>query len=103
LELLLERLRDIGRVQRTHRLGLVCALPPGDRGPKKQKRSNRLYWPTRLQNSFHNALPLSAVAAVCDRWSALPSRAGFERRYNLCRSVIRCPQTEKGRRLWSPH
>src|SRR5438132_680150 len=30
----------------------------------------------------------SAVAAVYDRRSALPYRAGFERRYNLCRSVI---------------
>jgi len=33
-------------------------------------------------------MALSAVAAVCDRRSALPSRAGFERRFNLCRSVV---------------
>jgi len=33
-------------------------------------------------------MALSPVAAVCDRRSALRSRAGFERRYNLCGSVI---------------
>jgi len=32
-------------------------------------------------------MPHSTVAAVCDRRSALPYEAGFERRYNSCRSV----------------